>query len=95
MCRGPLQTGTPRSTYLADSAKAWGGVAAAPPPTAEAKIKPGEQTFGVEELKGGLLAGLSCGCKEHGRQPVSGCGNNLPAALACDPSQPGDAYFCA
>ncbi|KAL4859359.1 DNA replication complex GINS protein SLD5 [Chlorella vulgaris] len=43
-------------TYLADSAKAWGGVGggggSGSPAPLEVKIKPGEQSFGYEELKG-------------------------------------------
>lgn len=41
------------STYLADSAKAWGGVnnGDGTPKAAQAKVKPGDKSFGYEELK--------------------------------------------
>ncbi|PSC76628.1 hypothetical protein C2E20_0236 [Micractinium conductrix] len=50
----PTNGAKPKSTFMADSAKAWGGVAggaAAPPAAAEAKVKPGEKEFSFEELK--------------------------------------------
>jgi hypothetical protein len=47
-------------SYLADSAKAWGGVDSPPPPAAAAvEIPPGKKFFSYEELKGALSA-LSC-----------------------------------
>jgi hypothetical protein len=51
-------SGKSSATYLADSAKAWGGVSGAAPAAAaalapaEVKIKPGEQTFDYDTLKG-------------------------------------------
>lgn len=61
------------STYLADSAKAWAGVGGGggggSPAPLEVKIKPGEQSFGYEELKGersGALRNDACRTVPHG-----------------------------
>lgn len=48
----PPSGATAKSTYLADSAKAWSGAAAAAPPVMEVRVKPGQQSYGFEELKG-------------------------------------------
>ena len=51
-----------RSLPVAAAAKVWGGSgAAAAPVAATAKIKPGEQTFGYAELKGGWGQGCCQG----------------------------------
>lgn len=57
------------STFLADSAKAWGGVsnggASAAPKPMDVKVKPGEKTFGFEELKAMRVeAGINMALKE-------------------------------